>query len=69
MAYLVLTENEMEGVMFVDNADALFAATGNMEGWSCATLGDAFRQAYAYDEPEKQFRMIEIEVPNLNSTT
>lgn len=67
MAYLVLIDNGSEGVMFENKLDARFAATGKKGGFGRATLADEFREIYAYDEPKKQFRMVEIEVPNSKS--
>lgn len=63
-AYLVLTECGGEGVMFSNRPDARFAATGYKTGFDSSTLAETFREIYAYDEPNKQFRMVEIEAPS-----
>lgn len=60
MAFVVLIDDGEEGVVFKDKKDALYAATGEMNGFHCSTLADAFRETYAYDEPKKQFEMREI---------
>lgn len=67
-AYLVWNPDagQGEGVVFTESREALYASTGR--GMSLAsgvpTLALEFREIYAYDEPDKVFPIIEIQVPD-----
>lgn len=54
-----------EGVVFTDTVDAKYASTGkkSFAMFGVPTLAEQFRETYAYDDPNKVFPIIEIEVP------
>lgn len=58
--FIVWNERAEEGVVFADLADAQYAATGRpMPGtFGVSTIGDAFRETYADDEPGLEFPII-----------
>lgn len=67
-AYLVWNDETKEGVVFGDAGDADYAATGFRKIQSGYTLGvstlaDEFREMYADDDEDIQFKVIEIELP------
>jgi hypothetical protein len=67
-AYLVWNDEAKEGVVFSDAGDADYAATGFrtiQSGYTLgvSTLADEFREMYADDDEDIQFKVIEIELP------
>ncbi len=63
--FIVWNERAEEGVVFSDRSDAHYAATGRpMPGtFGVSTIGDAFRETFADDEPELQFPIIRATLP------
>ncbi len=63
-AFLVWNIESDEGLVFTDKHDARYAATGklssNMMGVS--TIASEWRDCYAFDDPERIFPIIKIDV-------
>jgi len=53
-----------EGICFTDKTDARFAATGriNSSTIGVSTIASEWRDSYAFDDPERIFPIIEIDV-------
>jgi len=62
--YLVWNVPGSECVGFDDREDAEYAATGIDCSTSVgvSTLADAFRETFAYDEPDAEFQITEVEI-------
>jgi hypothetical protein len=60
-AYLVWNENAEEGVVFADENDAIYAATGMNVGFGVSTLADEWRETYGEDDEQYEVKEIEIE--------